>query len=229
MIGIADEPVGWGYTLVDLERIARAAAKSVWVRSAWPMTELHDIAWQEVAELLAAAVEQPAREWLIQQAMSAVYRATQDEWHHIGWGARVDGVHAPSRGHAAYWTPTSYAPQPEELVVERTALSQVWQHLHRADREVIATMAAYGDTARAAAAMGISRQAFIKRILGARRRFWLHWYQGETPQRVLYDAPFREADRKRHRGCCSEPGCMNVARARGRCVRHDRAQVPAAA
>jgi hypothetical protein len=67
-------------------------------------------------------------------------------------------------------------PGPEERVVDRVAVAQIWPRLRPLHQQVPAALAAHEDYGRAAAALGKSRKTFTTQVGQARRAFLDLWH-----------------------------------------------------
>jgi hypothetical protein len=72
---------------------------------------------------------------------------------------------------------------PEDRVIERIALAQIWPCLRPAHREALLALAAHGDYGLAARALGKPYSTFKADISRARREFLKLWHEGEAPSR----------------------------------------------
>src|SRR5207248_10593460 len=85
----------------------------------------------------------------------------------------------------AFWE-SFVAPTPscERAAVERLALRQILPALTDGQREAMAALAAHGDWAAAATALGMTSVAFRSQVSRGRLRFLALWHEGEVPSRV---------------------------------------------
>jgi hypothetical protein len=185
MCGARETELRHGYTLGDIEDLSRAAVRrDVWHRSL-PLADRLDTAWSAIAEHLYASDEPPARTALIRAAWTALRQETEDEWHTHGV-SRAAGVYeggAVMHGFARYWNPAARAPGPENAVVDRVALAQIWAALAPRHREVLAALAARGDYTGAAQFLDRRRGTVIAQASRARQSFLELWHEGEAPSR----------------------------------------------
>ncbi len=109
---------------------------------------------------------------------------TLDSLTRMAHGLAHDGTEGPGRNFERYWRAVARpADGPEERLVERLALAQIWPRLTSASRNALTALAVYDDHQRAAAALGISYKAFVSRISEGRSQFLALWHDGETPSR----------------------------------------------
>jgi len=187
-----------GYTLADLQRVARAATLGT-------RSMLGDFA-DRYAEAYGAMVEylystdEPMPEVML-------YRAAQDGLHaqaakdrsyrgiarHEG-GGTSEPCTAPR--FAIYWSDLHRStPSPEDRIVERLALQQILPTLAPRQRQAVGALAAFGDYRSAAAALGgIADTAYRQALASGRKRFMALWHEGESPSRIW------AADRRTGRG-----------------------------
>jgi hypothetical protein len=85
-------------------------------------------------------------------------------------------------GFARYWfTFGRNTTGPEERIVERIALAQIWDALPEQHRQLIAALAIHDDYGKAAASLGKVRGTYVSQLANARRAFRELWHEGETP------------------------------------------------
>ncbi len=172
----ADPELCHGYTLSEINRLASVAVwRDVWHQSL-PLPDRHDIAWSAVAEYLYASDHKPTSGELIRAAWSALRAETEAEWHTHGvsrTGSVFDGDQAMPQ-FARYWfTFARSTRDPEEPIIERIALHQIWEALPEKHQVLIAALAA--------AALGRPRQSFVSMLAEARKAFRELWHEGELP------------------------------------------------
>jgi hypothetical protein len=175
-----------GYTLDDLRRLAGGVVKYAWSTHGDQVERL-EVAWSAIAEALYASETAPARRDLFQAGMDAMGRYEADDRHHHG--VPSSGPHAYAgfgiaANFRAYWCLAMTSPSPEEGVVERVALAQIWPRLTEGQRRALLALAAFDDYAAAAKALGMTYQSFCGRVREARLRFLALWHEGETPSRI---------------------------------------------
>ncbi len=171
----------FGYTLDSLDRLAHfAARRKLWHRG----TELSvrvEVAWSAMAEHLYAAEQPPTVGELIQVGWQAITGHVEDRRQFHGHARDADGTGPKFE---RYWRYVAApAPSPEDRIVERLALEQIWPHLRPVHRDALAALAAHGDYAQAAQAVGASYVTFKSQVSRARREFLALWHEGETPSR----------------------------------------------
>jgi hypothetical protein len=181
-----DTELRHGYTLGQISELARITVwHDVWHQSL-PLPERLDIAWSAIAEHLYASDTRPARDELTRAAWSALRAETEAEWHHHGV-SRTTTVYDGDRTMPAftrYWFAFSRnTAGPEEPIIERMALAQIWDALPERHRTLIAALAATDDYGQAAAALGRPRQSYVTMLSEARKAFRELWHEGETPSR----------------------------------------------
>lgn len=169
-----------GYTLADLNQMTRAAVMAD--RSgATPYPDRWDTAWSAIAIALYEAEHWPRRSTLIQAGWTAIYREVRDSRRHHGYRDREhDSGLGSAPMFARYWCAPE-APWTDRLL-DRIAAAQVHSALSDRDRQVLDTLAAFGDLRTAAAALGIKDASFRTYVSQARRRWLALWHDGETPR-----------------------------------------------
>lgn len=167
----------YGYNLADIDRLARMALSRT-VGNPLDHRTRYEVAWSAIAEALYAASEPPTPSDLIYAAQRELGRHTRQEMRHHGHHHRDPGQ--TMRGYAAYWNPPAGDPL-EDVVVNRTALWQIWPRLTDCERQVLLALATTGDYAAAADALAANPGTFRVNLRRARRRFLALWHEGETP------------------------------------------------
>lgn len=173
-----------GYNLADLQRLTRL---SIWRVSGGGLDyhTRHDVAWSAIAEALYAAPDDlpPTPQDLIAAGQSAVARQVREEMHHRGRDRHNPGQVMPM--FASYWEGMQgRSPSPEDRVVDKTALWQIWPRLTDREREVLLALAAHENYRAAADALGANPATFNVNVSNARKRFLALWHEGETPSRI---------------------------------------------
>ncbi|MFJ2477085.1 hypothetical protein ACIOWI_29620 [Streptomyces sp. NPDC087659] len=177
---IANTPVAHGYSVRDLDALARAVVMNN--RTWWPAgdrDDLHAAAWHGIVEHLCTADERPARRDLLEagrQALAADVKATMR--HH---GARRDSSNNGAK-YAMYWEWAGRSvPSPEAGIVERLALEQILPALTPGQRAAVEALAMAGDYEEAARLVGTAQAGLKSQLMLGRRRFRELWHEGETP------------------------------------------------
>lgn len=176
----------WGYTIADIDRIARASvvADRVMVGD---ITHRYDTAWSAIAEEIYAVEEYPEWQHLVRVGWNAIYREVRDARRQRGYSDSYDGSTCgnPDRPRfVQYWGPRC-VPSHEDAVVERIGVRQMMAVLvNHPQREAIFALAAHDDYVAAAAALGIRYSALTVRLSAARRLLASAWFGDETPARV---------------------------------------------
>jgi hypothetical protein len=179
---LAEAELRHGCTLDRLTRLAHFAARRKRWAGGIALSVRYEVAFAAIAEHLYAAEEPPAIGELIEAGWQAIARHVDAESQFLG--RAHDGPAGPGRNFERYWRAVA-APVdgPEDKVIDRLALAQIWPRLTRANQEAFAALAAHGDYQRAAAALGIPYTTFKSRISDGRRQFLALWHDGETPSR----------------------------------------------
>jgi hypothetical protein len=192
-----DTELRYGYTLSEINRLAGVAVRrDVWHQSL-PLPERQDIAWSAIAEHLYACDRKPGTDELIRAAWTALRAETEAQWHTHGVSRSagvIDGGHVMP-AFARYWlAPGRNASGPEEKIIERIALGQIWDALPEQHQRLISALASTDDYGKAAAALGKVRQTYVTQLAAARRAFRALWHEGETPSRHWGTDRRRNAD-----------------------------------
>ncbi|MFJ8348948.1 hypothetical protein ACIQ9J_21820 [Streptomyces sp. NPDC094153] len=178
----ADTPVAHGYTVRDLDALARAVVNNN--RAWWPAGDRDDLyaaAWHGIVEHLCTSDEPPCRRDLLEAGRRALAEDVKATMRHHG--ARRDTSNNGAR-YAMYWDWAGRAtPSPERGIIERIALAQILAALTPRQREAFAALAATGDYPDAARLLDIEDQTFRSLIGRARTAFRDLWHEGERPSR----------------------------------------------
>jgi hypothetical protein len=83
-----------------------------------------------------------------------------------------------------WWEQARHTPGPEDRVIDRTALWQIFSTLARRFRGTLLALATHDDHDKAAAAPGVTRATCFGNLSDARRAFHLLWHKGETPSQL---------------------------------------------
>lgn len=184
-------PLRHGYTMRDLDRIAHIAISRRGQYAACDTDERYAAAWHAAVETLYTAEEPPARHDLIRAAWDAAdahtTRTGEQRGHARARGETYTGRTDMPRWHAYWETVTRHAASPEEPVVERLALAQIWPQLTPGQQAALHALATHGDYQAAADALCCSRPAFYRQVRLARARVLALWWEGETPRRGWRD------------------------------------------
>jgi DNA-binding CsgD family transcriptional regulator len=172
-----------GYNLADLDQLARKAVWRVWGLTLDYNTR-YELAWSAIADHLYAAERPPTPPDLIWVGQDAIGTEVRDTMHHHGVDRIARGGDT-MRGFVAFWeTAIRHTSSPENGVVERAALWQIWPHLTEAQRRALLALAAHGTYQAAAASMGITYKTFKQHIGNGRNRFLDLWHEHEAPSRI---------------------------------------------
>ncbi|GAB3484338.1 RNA polymerase sigma factor [Nocardiopsis coralliicola] len=168
-----------GYTPDDLLRLARIAAFRYRYACALDIQERKSTAWSAIAEHLMAAAGSPTEKDLLGAAWTAIAEASRKDWSFRG--RTIDG---PAPGFERFWTLTALpTASPENPVVERRALAQIWRVLTPRHRELILALAEHEDYAAAAASLNLPTSSYYSLLSRARKAFFALWHEHETPTR----------------------------------------------
>lgn len=176
-----------GYTLADVDSMARrGAARRAAFRSG-DFDELCSIARCAIVEHLYTASQPPTEHHLIRLGGDAVDAYVHGEERHRGVRKenRPDRETAGSRPKVqAYWYANPHhAPSPEDLTVDRIALRQIWPTLSDRQREAVLALAAHENYPAAADALGLAYASYVAMLAKGRTRFRTMWHEHETPSR----------------------------------------------
>jgi DNA-directed RNA polymerase specialized sigma24 family protein len=172
-----------GFTLDDLDRLAKAASKRAFASRGLTPADRLDAAWGGILELVYAASDPPTTLGLLRAGSAAIHRAERAERRVHGLDTRDYGRIGPIPRYAAYWLAPRHNPTPEELVVDPTALRQILPQLSSLQQEALFALAAFGSYQEAADALGITYHTLADRLRRGRQRFFELWCEHQTPCR----------------------------------------------
>lgn len=176
-------PLRHGYTLAHLNDLAVRAVRTQRFNRQVDFTDRLDLAWSAIAEFLYAADEPPTGADLIRAAWTAIGDDTDRTHRSHGWSTH-DRYAGLTGRFQQYWVGSGHhTHSPEEPVVERVALAQIWPRLSATHRQLLLAMAVHDDYGRAAEALDKSRKTFTTQLSEARRAFLTLWHHGEQPSR----------------------------------------------
>jgi hypothetical protein len=184
--GPADEVLVHGYSLGEVNRLAyTAAARSVFQQSV-PFSDRLDTAWSAIVEHLYSTTEAPRPGELIRMAWKAMQSQAEDEWrtHGISRAGVIGGDPTMPNFWRYWWAQTRAVPSPEERIVERLAIAQIWRTLTPGQRRLLLALAVHDDYGQAAASLDKTRGSFTTQLSRARQGFLDWWHQGEKPSGV---------------------------------------------
>jgi hypothetical protein len=170
------------YSFRELHQIAARATLYCRWGDRFPFPERFEIAWAGVVDHLAGCEEPPESFDLYKAGQRAIGRASERELREHGVTRGSDGLQAmPSFD--AYWAPRTGAPA-DATVVDRLAVWQIWPMLRPLHQMAFLALAAHGDYAAAAEAVGYPYNSFSTLVSQARAAFLELWHEGEAPSRI---------------------------------------------
>jgi len=177
------EATWMGYTFTELHQIAgRATVYCPW-GTRFPFPDRFEYAWAGMMDYLAACDTPPERFEVYKAGMKAIGRAADRELREHGLTTRGgNGLRATAR-FEIYWKPRA-APSADTAVVDRLAVRQIWPMLRPLHQMVFLALAAHGDYAQAAQAVGYPYSTFSALVCQARAAFLTLWHEGEAPSRI---------------------------------------------
>lgn len=179
----ADAQIVHGYTLHDINNLARLAVHTDLARNGININDRMDAAVHAIAVALCSTDEPPSRNDLLRAGQVASMRSLERDLRHHGVNTDA-GHNGESRtSFARYWTGI-VGDALEDRVVDRVSLAQIWVHLHPGQQSCLLALATVGDYAQAAETLGLTYKGFCGQVRKARLRFLELWHQGETPSSV---------------------------------------------
>lgn len=175
---ITSAPLRYGYTMGDLNEIARVAV-NVAYGQAMDYRDRYDAAWHAIAEHLCTAEQRPTWLALKNTGVRAVERVVQDDQRHRGFNRNEPGAGRPR--FERYWALSRATPSPEEAIVDRIALTQIWPALSSTHQQILTAFAALADHHQAAEATGRTLATYRVHLGNARRAYRALWHEHEVP------------------------------------------------
>lgn len=197
---IADQPVRHGYTMGDIDRIARAAAVNTRSgrRDSRDADELYEAAWGAIVELLCTTETALAGRDLYWAGVRGVDVVRREISRHRGVDRRDPwaGTYV-AEGFLRYWIDRWPGSPVEDAVVDRLAVQQVVAALNPRERDHLVLLALHGGDVAAAGAVS-GRRSYAALVTAARHAAQALWHDGETP---VYRSVWARASRSATRPC----------------------------
>lgn len=173
-----------GYTIEHLHHLARKIVRADRWHAASDIQDRYDAAWHAIVEHLLTAEQPPTRHDLFYAGLRGSDHAVRQSQQAHGYNHHQPGTGIRS-SFERYWVTTAAStPSPEDRVVERRALAQIWPQLTPRQQDALNALAATDDYQQAAAMLGVTPGTFNVLISKARRRFLALWHEGEQPSRM---------------------------------------------
>ena len=171
--------VAHGYTLADIDTLARMAMRRSIGWSLLDATGRYQACYDGVVDLLFTAEEAPTERDLIESGWSSLARAYKQVRHDRGLTDNPAQPHGPR--FAAYWIGQEGKTTHGDATVERLAVHQVVDSLPQEHRDVLAAMAAYGNRGDAAHGLALATGTFSAQLRRARAVALRLWFDHEVP------------------------------------------------
>jgi DNA-directed RNA polymerase specialized sigma24 family protein len=172
-----------GYTLTDIHNISRYVVRyNRWYNAA-DIQDRFDAAWHAIVEHLLAADEKPTDRDLFHAGRTATDREMRQSQQAHGYNYHQPGTGTRPNFERYWFTTAAPTPSPENRVVEREALGQIWPNLTPRQQEALTALAATGDYRLAAEALDITQGTLHVLLSKARKRFLACWHEGEEPSK----------------------------------------------
>lgn len=173
-----------GYTLTSLNRITRYAVRRGYLHTPGTIADQLETAWHAIVETLCEADEAPTVGQLIEAARAALATEYRKALHHHGYiESKASAGREAMPAYQRYWNQPAGSTL-EDRVVERAALTQIWDQLNPSEQQALEALAATGDYQQAAVAVGKKQATFNVLVRNGRMRFLQAWHEGETPSRT---------------------------------------------
>ena len=168
-----------GYTMGDVERVARIAVTRCRINVGPSWSDRYEVAWHGVCEALYSAEEPPDTHALIAAGWQAIYDEVEADMRHHGMRAETYDI-GPRV--VAYWSTGGRTRDPfSDKVIERLAAIQILPMLTPEQCAAVLALAVHDSVREAAEALGIEYKTMSSRLCSARDRFRHWWHEGETP------------------------------------------------
>ena len=174
--------IAHGYTLADLDRLAKTAA------AAAPTTGLdgytrYTLAWSAIAEALCDKQRHSRRD-LINTGWQAINTEITACLHARGYKeGHVHNGPASSPRYIQFWHPVGDDNAIDRLI-EHIAARQAGEVFTRAQGQAVEALGRHDDHALAARSLGIGYGTFSTRLSAARAAFHAAWYAPDTPPTI---------------------------------------------
>lgn len=169
-----------GYTLAEVERLAKCAAGTTLSNPGDTMADRVDDAWSAIVERLYAdptPIEPGQLVWVGRRALYAADRKLKHDYGTFKNDAG-NGRGSMPRFQEYWWRPVVTI---EDQIVEHRAFAQIWPRLSPAERDAVIAFAIWGDQKLAAQATGVPH--LRSNLKNARDRFLRLWHEGEEPSK----------------------------------------------
>lgn len=170
-----------GYTLANIQHLTHLVLRMDRWHTASDIEDRYEAVHFAIVEHILTADTPPTRRDLLRAGTAASDHAVHDSMRTHGRSTSTTGQAMPK--FFRYWN-TAPTTSPEDPVVERQALAQIWPTLRPSEQKALSALAITGDYQQGAAACGVTKGTFRVLISTARRRFLHHWHEHETPSRV---------------------------------------------
>lgn len=197
----SNTPVRHGYTIRDIDLLARSAVRKAYLREL-PAQDRYDEALSAIGLHLAAVAEAPTERELRMAGIRAILDLHRDDNHHHG----VD-TYNPHLGresmprYQAYWAGHASTPSPEDRVIDRVALAQIWPELSPMQTAALVAYAEHEDHTAAREAIGAAPSTYKTHLKRGRDHFLALWHENEIPSTIWFasrgGSPLRQALRVR--------------------------------
>lgn len=172
-----------GYTIGDLQHLARLVAATT--HTSTSHTDRYHDAYSAIAEHLYTTTSRPDDHQLIHAGRTAVLTAMRHTLRHHGYDTDTPGAGTGDRPrYVTYWRwAAQTTPGHDDHLIDAIAVRQILPLLAPKEHATVNALATFGTYQAAAAALGMTYRQFCDNLARGRRRFLLHWHEGETPSR----------------------------------------------
>lgn len=172
------------YSLGDIDHLARrACAVSAFFYNGTDVIDRFETARAAILAELYTVAYIPTPRALTDIGARAISYSAAANFRARGWD---NGRKRLMPAYVKYWLSTELhvAGSPENAIVERVALDQIWPHLSERDQSTLTAMAEHDDPQLAAEVEGCTTGAFSARLQRARASFFTLWFEHEDPPRI---------------------------------------------
>ncbi len=178
-----DTQLRHGYSLAGIDKLTMLAVFKDFWHQGMDIGDRRELAWSAIVERLYERQDVPTRHDLISAAQSVISEAVRTDLSTRGISKQNKYGEMPNFWRFWLWH-TQPTLGPEELVIDKMALWQIWDELAPRYQRALLALATHDDHNKAAAALGITRSMYNKDLSAARKAFFRLWHEGETPSRL---------------------------------------------
>lgn len=170
--------VRWGYTMDDIDRLCRRVFNKTRRTYLFDHVDHLSAAWFGITECLFDSIVRPTEADLIAAGIQRV--ASESAASRQFYGINPSAPESQGPRFAVFWRREGHDDF-TDVIAERESLPRVLSVLNDDLYEAIVTLAAYGNMAEAAKAIGMEYRPYYKRVARARAKLIEAWFAPEHP------------------------------------------------